>query len=132
MSTFKIVSDSSSDIREFSAAFSSVPLKIRTDEREFCDDDTLNLSEMLTYLEKYKGKSGSAWANTSSIPKALACKNFTSGILTKSYEKLSFRKRVTHIASILNTGGHCIDAWLAISNEKFANCKIFSQIFAFF
>lgn len=64
MSTFKIVSDSSSDIREFSAAFSSVPLKIRTDEREFCDDDTLNLSEMLTYLEKYKGKSGSACPNT--------------------------------------------------------------------
>ena len=64
MSTFKIVSDSSSDIREFSAAISSVPLKIRTDEREFCDDDTLNLSEMLTYLEKYKGKSGSACPNT--------------------------------------------------------------------
>ena len=64
MSTFKIVSDSSSDIREFSAAFSSVPLKIRTDEREFCDDDTLKLSEMLTYLEKYKGKSGSACPNT--------------------------------------------------------------------
>ena len=65
MSTFKIVSDSSSDIRGFSAAtFSSVPLKIRTDEREFCDDDTLNLSEMLSYLEKYKGKSGSACPNT--------------------------------------------------------------------
>ncbi len=66
MSTFKIVSDSSSDIREFSSvAFSSAPLKIRTDEREFCDDDTLELSEMLSYLEKYKGKSGSACPNTS-------------------------------------------------------------------
>ncbi len=66
MSSFKIVSDSSSDMREFSlTAFSSTPLKISTAEVEFCDDDTLDLPGMLSYLEKYKGKSGSACPNTS-------------------------------------------------------------------
>lgn len=66
MSTYKIVSDSSSDIRMINGvAFSSIPLKISTAEREFCDDESLDLSEMLSYLEKYKGKSGSACPNTS-------------------------------------------------------------------
>ncbi len=66
MSKYKIISDSSSDIKDISdVAFSSVPLKISTAEKEFCDDKSLDLNEMLTYLEKYKGRSGSACPNTS-------------------------------------------------------------------
>lgn len=66
MSSFKIVSDSSSDLLTFSGVpFSSVPLKISTNEKEFTDNDSLDLSEMLTYLEGYKGKSHSSCPNTS-------------------------------------------------------------------
>lgn len=62
---FKIVSDSSSDLLSLASEvpFSSVPLTIRTAEREFVDDENLNVSEMLDYLEKFKGKSGSACPN---------------------------------------------------------------------
>jgi DegV family protein with EDD domain len=38
----------------------SVPLTLRTDEREFVDDAALNIEEMTDYLASYKGKSGSA------------------------------------------------------------------------
>ena len=66
MSSFKIVSDSSSDLRMISdIPFSSVPLKISTAEKEFTDDQTLDLPAMLSYLESYKGKSHSSCPNTS-------------------------------------------------------------------
>lgn len=62
---FKIVSDSAADLMVFNSAvpFVSVPLTIRTNEREFVDNAELNIKEMLDYLEKFKGKSGSACPN---------------------------------------------------------------------
>ena len=54
---FKIVTDSSSNIFSMEdASFSSVPLKIITDQKEFVDDPQLNLEEMLSYLASYKGR----------------------------------------------------------------------------
>ena len=45
---FKIVSDSSSDILQIdSIPFSSVPLKIITDEKEYIDDGNLLVEEMI-------------------------------------------------------------------------------------
>lgn len=38
----------------------SVPLTIRTDEKEFVDNESLDIKEMTDYLASYKGKSGSA------------------------------------------------------------------------
>ncbi len=62
---FKIVSDSSADLLSLSGVdFESVPLKIITDEREFVDDSSLNVSEMMDYLAKYKGKSRTSCPNT--------------------------------------------------------------------
>lgn len=59
---FKIVADSSADLLtgELGVPFESVPLTIRAGEREFVDDGALQLEEMLSFLENYKGKSGSA------------------------------------------------------------------------
>ena len=58
----KIVSDSGVNIRtlEGTVDYATVPLKIRTDEREFVDDIALDVQEMVTYLAGYKGKSGTA------------------------------------------------------------------------
>ena len=64
---YKIVSDSGVNLRkmETSADFTTVPLKIRTDEREFVDDPALDVSEMVAYLKDYKGKSGTACPSVS-------------------------------------------------------------------
>ncbi len=58
---FKIVCDSTANLVELEKIpFSSVPLKIRTNEREFIDDEHVNIEEMLDHLKTYKGKSGTA------------------------------------------------------------------------
>ena len=57
----KIVADSSANLRTLEDnSLVSVPLTLRTDEREFVDDASLNIEEMTDYLANYKGKSGSA------------------------------------------------------------------------
>lgn len=59
---YKIVTDSSANLRVFPQGIpgESVPLKIRVGEKEFVDDDGLDLDRMLNELENHKGKSGSA------------------------------------------------------------------------
>ena len=57
----KIVADSSANLLVFEGIpYASVPLKIVTAEREFVDDEALDTGEMLSYIEGYKGKSGTA------------------------------------------------------------------------
>lgn len=59
--TYKIVLDSSGNLKTLPGAdFASVPMKIVTDEREFVDDASVQLEDMLTYLAGYKGRSGTA------------------------------------------------------------------------
>ena len=59
--SIKIVADSSANLRTLEDnSFVSVPLTLRTDEREFVDDASLNIEKMTDYLANYKGKSGSA------------------------------------------------------------------------
>ena len=57
----RIVADSSASlITTPDRSFVSVPLTLRTDEREFVDNSDLDVREMCDYLASYKGKSGSA------------------------------------------------------------------------
>ena len=66
MRKLKIVSDSSSDLLKLdNADFDFSPMKILTDEREFVDDRNLDVDEMATYLENYKGKSRTSCPNPS-------------------------------------------------------------------
>ena len=62
MMKIKIVADSSANMHTLDGGvdFASAPLTIRTDEREFVDNAKLDVLEMVDYLAKYKGKSGSA------------------------------------------------------------------------
>ena len=58
---FKIVADSSADLFKLEdVPFASVPMHIVTDGEDFCDDEHLDTCEMISYMEKYSGKSGSA------------------------------------------------------------------------
>ena len=57
---YKMVSDSSSNILTMdSPHYASVPMKVRGD-KEYVDDISLNLAEMVEGLKNHKGKSGSA------------------------------------------------------------------------
>lgn len=60
---YKIAVDSSSNIPAANADIAVVPLKIVTDQREFADDENLNIQDMLSYLESYKGRSGTSCPN---------------------------------------------------------------------
>ncbi len=60
----KIVADSSSNIYEREGIdFTSVPLKIITSEREFSDVKGTDIAEMVSYLQGYKGTSGTSCPN---------------------------------------------------------------------
>lgn len=57
----KIVTDSASNLHRLEGIeFAYAPLTIRTEEREFVDNDSLDVGEMVDYLSNYKGRSGSA------------------------------------------------------------------------
>lgn len=57
----KIVTDSGANLHTLEGVdFAYAPLTIRTEEREFVDDSSLDVGEMVDYLANFKGKSGSA------------------------------------------------------------------------
>ncbi len=64
MITRKIVADSSADLLTLSdIPFESVPLKVITAEKEYVDDDRLNVEQMVYELAHYKGRSSSSCPN---------------------------------------------------------------------
>lgn len=63
--TFKIVSDSSSDMLSLdSVPFASVPLTIRAGETIFVDDENCDAQAMTAFMLTYKGKSSTACPST--------------------------------------------------------------------
>ena len=61
---YKIVADSSSNVYErASIDYSCVPLKIITSEKEYSDVKGTDITEMVTYLQGYKGKSSTSCPN---------------------------------------------------------------------
>ncbi len=66
MRKIKIVADSCADVLSLNGVdFAAAPLKIITDEREFSDDAELDVQEMVSYLDHYKGRSRSSCPNIS-------------------------------------------------------------------
>ena len=61
---YKIVADSSANMRAFEGvAFANVPLKIITKEKEYIDDEHLDVAAMVADLKAYRGTSGSSCPN---------------------------------------------------------------------
>ena len=61
---YQIVSDSSSNIFHMEGAnYTTVPMKIITGEKEYLDNELLDVRGMVDDLRSYKGKSGSSCAN---------------------------------------------------------------------
>ena len=64
MRTIKIVADSSANLMSLNTvAFDAAPLKIITAEREFVDNQDLDLEEMVRFFKSYKGRSQSSCPN---------------------------------------------------------------------
>ena len=85
--SYKIVSDSSADLlNSEDTAFSSVPLKIITDSKEYIDDASLDVNGMIEDLKKYKGESKSScpniddWSSSFDDYDNIICVTITSGL----------------------------------------------------
>lgn len=96
----KIVADSSCDLFKLTYAdFSSSPMKVITDGREFVDDENLDTEEMVDFLANYKGKSKSSCPNTNDWLDAFGdaddifCVTITSG-LSGSYNAACVAKQI--------------------------------------
>ncbi len=115
----KIVLDSSADTpttKEIPS--SSVPLKIITSEKEYTDNEKLNVAEMIEDLKKYSGKSSTSCPNTMeflaafgeaenvfciTITAALSGSYNAACIAKKEYEEKNPGRRV-HVFNTLSTG----------------------------
>lgn len=100
MRTTKIVADTSCDLFGLKhAEFACAPMKIITAEREFVDDETMNVDEMVEFLDTYKGRSQSSCPNTSDWLQAFGdaddifCVTITGG-LSGSYNSACAAKKI--------------------------------------
>ncbi len=120
LNDLKIVLDSSADLKALDGADISVaPLKIITANREFIDNDELDVGEMSDFLKGYSGKSSTAcpspgdWISNFDDKKFVFCITITSGLsgsynsacIAKSdYEQLYPGRRV-YVVDTLSVGG---------------------------
>ena len=94
----KIVADSSANVMQLQeVSFAVAPLKIITAQREFVDDQNLDLQDMLNHFDSYKGRSQTSCPNPEDWLKAFGdaedvfCVTITSG-LSGSYNSACIAK----------------------------------------
>jgi len=100
MRTVKIVADSSANVLELQQIpFAAAPLKMITDTREFVDDDRLDVFDMVSWFDSYKGKSKTScpnaldWLDTFGNADDIYCVTITSG-LSGSYNAACVAKKM--------------------------------------
>lgn len=83
----KFIADSACDLKEYPGiCFETVPLSISTDEKNYTDDENLNVHEVLDYLEGYNDRSFTASPSPDTWMKAfegadeIYCVTITSGL----------------------------------------------------
>ena len=86
MRQIKIVADSSANMSTLKAVdFSVAPLKIHTSQRAFVDTEDLNVSDMITYFDRYSGPSKTScpapsdWLTAFGEAQDVVCVTITSG-----------------------------------------------------
>lgn len=100
MRTMKIVADSSADLLELpGVAFASAAMKVITAQREFVDDEALDVEGMVDWFATYKGRSKSSCPNPADWLEAFGdaddifCVTITSG-LSGSYNTACAAKQM--------------------------------------
>ena len=119
ISKIRIVADSSADLIKLERAnFASAPLKIVTAQKEYVDDENLDVFEMVTDLKNYKGRSSSSCPNASDYiaafggAKEVICITITatlsgsynSAMLAKKMYEEEDPERKVHVINSLSTG----------------------------
>ena len=116
----KIVLDSSGNLQHFEEIdFASVPLKILAGDREFVDDETTNVQEMVHFLGEYKGKATTSCPGVGEYLEAFGdaenvyCVTITSNlsgsynaaeVAARTYQEQHPDRKV-HVFDSLSTGG---------------------------
>ena len=100
MRKFRIVSDSASDLTELkNVDFAYAPMKIISDQREFVDNDALDVKESVDFFNEYKGRSRTScpnteeWLNAFGDADDIICVTITSG-LSGSYNTACSAKKI--------------------------------------
>ncbi|MBR5313960.1 MAG: DegV family EDD domain-containing protein [Clostridia bacterium] len=100
MENIRIVIDSSGDVLKFEEiGFASAPLKIITAEKEYVDNEELNVEEMVEALLQYSGKSSTScpnpedWLKTFGDAQTVYCVTITAA-LSGSYNSACIAKNV--------------------------------------
>lgn len=116
---YKIVSDSSANILELNGMnFASVPLHIIVDNKDFIDDESLDLNDMLNSLASYDGKSSTScpsaqeWIDAFGDADAVFCVTITSNLsgacgsskVAASMYESEFPGRKVYVFDSLSTG----------------------------
>lgn len=116
---YKIVADSSSDVLKLNGVcYASAPLKIITNEREFVDDENLDVKDMVDFLGCYKGKSSTScpnqndWLHTFGDAERIFCITITatlsgaynSALLAKQMYEEMYPDRKVYVLNSLTTG----------------------------
>ncbi len=123
--SFKIVADSSINIcHKKEVDFVTVPLKINAGDREFVDDENLNLEEMVEYLKTYKGKSTTSCPNygeweaefkdADEIFAITISSNLSGSYNAANLAAQDFPEKKIHVIDSLGTGGGMMLAALKI------------------
>lgn len=115
----KIIMDSAGDLQILEGAdFACVPLKIVTENREFIDDPTTDVAQMIDYLRSYSGKASTACPGVGEYLEAFEggenvyCVTITSG-LSGSYNAAAIAaqtymeqhpERKVHVFDTLSAG----------------------------
>lgn len=146
---FKIVADSSSDTLSISGVdYSSVPLKIITTQKEYIDDENLNVENMAGELFTYKGKSSIAcpspsdWLDKFGDAQYIFCVTITSGLsgsynsacIAKADYEERFPERKVFIIDSFSAGPALrliIDKLTECKNEKFSFEAVCEKIMAY-
>lgn len=147
--SFIVVTDSAADLISIDndVKFASVPLTINAGEREFVDENGLDIQEMVEFLGGYKGKSGTAcpgvaaWIDAFNDADEVICFTITSGLsgsynsamaAKDEYEAENPQKKV-YIVDSLSTGPEMkllIEKTIELkeSGESFENiCKMVEE-----
>lgn len=100
MRKVKIVADSSANVLELqNTPFAAAPLKVITNDREFVDDNALDVDAMVSWFDSYKGKSKTSCPNPADWLEAFGdadevyCITITSG-LSGSYNAACIAKQM--------------------------------------
>ena len=119
ISKIRIVADSSADVIKLDgASFASAPLKIVTAEKEYVDDENLDVYEMVTDLKNYKGRSSSSCPNANDYLEAFGgaervicititatlSGSYNSAMLAKKMYEEENPERKVHVINSLSTG----------------------------